>query len=126
VENIWNAKNRLAGELGENTAEKYLINLGFVVLIRNYRKRYGEVDLICKKGDELWAIEVKLRNGELFGLARESVDFKKVGKINKVMRSYCFENSLEFNWVIGVIALQLIGKKDNLGIYEITFNRIAE
>jgi putative endonuclease len=47
------------GELGENVACKYLENKGFVILERNYTKKWGEIDIIAIKGYKLYFIEIK-------------------------------------------------------------------
>lgn len=50
------------GELGEEVACNYLINLGFSVLERNYTKKWGEIDIIAQKDNILYFIEVKSKS----------------------------------------------------------------
>ena len=50
------------GELGEEIACNYLINLGFSVLERNYTKKWGEIDIIAQKDNILYFIEVKSKS----------------------------------------------------------------
>lgn len=47
------------GKLGEDIAEKYLINKGFRILHKNYWKPYGEIDIICEKNGVTHFLEVK-------------------------------------------------------------------
>ena len=47
------------GQIGEDLAARYLENKGFTVVGRNYRKKYGEIDIIAKKGETLHFVEVK-------------------------------------------------------------------
>ncbi len=47
------------GRLGEDLVEKYLIGKGYEILHRNYWKPYGEIDIVCEKGDKTHFIEVK-------------------------------------------------------------------
>ncbi len=47
------------GTLGESLACKYLENKGFSIKNRNYRKFYGEIDIIAEKGSEILFVEVK-------------------------------------------------------------------
>jgi putative endonuclease len=50
------------GELGEDIACKYLTKHGYLVLERNYTKKWGEIDIIAKKNDTLYFIEVKSKS----------------------------------------------------------------
>jgi len=47
------------GQIGENTACKFLKKQGFVIKDRNYRKKWGEIDIITQKDNILHFIEVK-------------------------------------------------------------------
>ncbi|OGH24893.1 MAG: hypothetical protein A3B47_02160 [Candidatus Levybacteria bacterium RIFCSPLOWO2_01_FULL_39_24] len=63
--------------LGENIACDYIKKLGFKIIERNFRKGYGEIDIIAtektKDGDVLTFIEVKTRTSSLFGSPLESI-----------------------------------------------------
>lgn len=48
---------------------------------RNYRCRYGEIDIIAAKGSELSFVEVKTRRNLNFGLPRLAVTYAKQQKI---------------------------------------------
>jgi putative endonuclease len=50
---------REKGILGENTAENYLIDNGYMILERNFSTRIGEIDLIAKKHNMISFLEVK-------------------------------------------------------------------
>ena len=47
------------GQLGENIAVGYLQNRGFRVVERNYRKKWGEIDIIVEKDSVFHFVEVK-------------------------------------------------------------------
>lgn len=47
------------GRLGEDIAAGYLKRRGFVVLARNYRKKFGELDIVAQKDGVLHFVEVK-------------------------------------------------------------------
>ena len=51
--------NLKIGSLGENIAVKYLINKGFSIISRNFREKWGEIDIICVKRGVTHFVEVK-------------------------------------------------------------------
>src|SRR5438309_588806 len=64
----------LRGELGEKLAARYLRKHGYKVLYRNFRGRTGgEIDIVCRDGDNLVFVEVKTRTREDFGRPIESI-----------------------------------------------------
>ena len=81
-----------AGDRGEQIALDYLIDKGYSPVERNYRTRYGEVDLILRSGDTLVFVEVKLRRGLGFGDPLESVTPRKQATIRSLAESYLAES----------------------------------
>jgi putative endonuclease len=55
------AKNRhiSIGRIGEAVAEGYLKRRGYLIVARNYRKPWGELDIVAKKRGVLHFVEVK-------------------------------------------------------------------
>lgn len=47
------------GSAGEKVVAQYLTESGYSIIVQNYRKRYGEIDIIAKKNDKIHFIEVK-------------------------------------------------------------------
>jgi putative endonuclease len=56
-----NDPRRALGQLGERLAAKHLERLGFAIVDRNARTRYGEIDLVAFDGQTLVFVEVKTR-----------------------------------------------------------------
>ena len=52
------------GELGERRAARYLRRLGYKIVARRHRTRYGEFDLIAVDGRTVVFVEVKSRRTE--------------------------------------------------------------
>ncbi len=69
---------------GEELAEKFLEKLGYKILEKNYRTKFGEIDLIGIDGDAVAFIEVKLRSGKRYGNPSEAIDHKKRSQIGRV------------------------------------------
>jgi hypothetical protein len=60
-------REKSSGAWGEDLALHYLTTRGYELVERNYRTRYGEIDLILRNDDLLVFVEVKLRRGTRFG-----------------------------------------------------------
>jgi putative endonuclease len=56
------------GRLGEQLAAEHLERLGFSILERNYRTRWGELDLVAFDGETLVFCEVKTRRHARVGV----------------------------------------------------------
>lgn len=72
---------RNLGIYGENFASRILIEKGYDILERNYSCRYGEIDIIAKKGSTIHFFEVKTRFGDSCGYPAEAVDDDKLKKM---------------------------------------------
>ncbi len=51
------------GSLGEELVAKFLMKRGFKVLDRNYRRPWGELDIIAEKKGKIHFVEVKALSG---------------------------------------------------------------
>lgn len=80
--------NRVIGHSYENKGIDYLKSLGFKILERNFRTRYGEIDIIASEKRFLVFIEIKFRSSNIFGLPQESVNSHKQYRIIKSALSY--------------------------------------
>jgi putative endonuclease len=76
------------GRLGEDTAAEYLMREGYRIIERNFRTKIGELDIIAGRGDVLAFIEVKTRQGDMFGRPAESVGAKKQEHIRRTAQLY--------------------------------------
>ena len=52
-------KRSLLGRKGEDLAASFLNQQGYRLLVRNYRQRYGEIDIIARDGACIAFVEVK-------------------------------------------------------------------
>ena len=76
------------GSAAERLAASYLIQQGLVVSQRNYRCRYGEIDIIARDGATLVFVEVRQRASESFGGAAESITAAKRARLVAAARHY--------------------------------------
>jgi putative endonuclease len=76
--------NRQLGEYGERLACRYLTDIGFTILERNWRCARGEVDIIAIDGSCLVICEVKCRSSEAFGAPFEAVTQTKARRLRRL------------------------------------------
>jgi putative endonuclease len=79
---------RAVGKAGEEAAIQYLRQQGYRILERNYRCRFGEIDLIARDGRTLAFIEVKTRRSQRFGPAAAAVTLEKQRHLIKASQVY--------------------------------------
>ena len=77
-----------AGDEAERIAERFLVARGLVCVERNYRSRFGEIDLIMKNGERLVFVEVRLRKNQRFGGAGASIGYAKQQRIIAAAQYY--------------------------------------
>lgn len=76
------------GRKGENYAVNLLQKNGYKVVERNFRKPWGEIDIIAIRNGVLIFVEVKARKTDKFGFPEEAVTPRKIGKIKRVGELY--------------------------------------
>jgi putative endonuclease len=80
--------NAPRGREGEDRAAAFLFEAGYEIVRRNLRLPGGEIDLICREGDTIVFVEVKLRTSARFGHALAGVDAKKRTKLRRLAADY--------------------------------------
>lgn len=76
------------GKKGEDFSSEYLEKNGYRILERNYHSRYGEIDIIAQKDEEIIFLEVKTRSKKSEVKPCEYVDERKMNKIVKTALIY--------------------------------------
>lgn len=69
------------GEQAEAWAERHLVAHGLRLLARNWRCRYGELDLVMLEGDTVVFAEVRYRYHARWGGALGSIDSRKQARV---------------------------------------------
>jgi putative endonuclease len=78
----------LLGQSAEVRAESFLVSRGLTPVTRNWRCRFGEIDLIMQDGATRVFVEVRLRSRSDFGGAAASVTPAKQRKLLAAARQY--------------------------------------
>ena len=79
---------RLKGSQWEKLAESFLNKRGLRTLDRNYRNRFGEIDLIMMDRQTLVFAEVRYRSDSAHGSGAESVTFTKQKRITRAAQQF--------------------------------------
>ena len=83
------------GQRGEQLAAEHLARRGFQVLARNYRTRFGELDIVAFDGHTLAFCEVKTRRAPVRGVTPfDSVHSRKRAQVRKLARGWLAERGL--------------------------------
>lgn len=95
------------GQWGEEQAENYLLAKGYELVEKNVRTPYGEIDLVVRKGERLYFVEVKTRTSNIFGNPEEAITDEKFGHMVESAESYLQETlKIETECQIDVVAIQ--------------------
>ena len=82
------------GRLGEEAAARFLEQRGWRILTRNFRTRFGEIDIVARDGATLVFVEVKTRSSARFGAPAEAVDTTKRRRLSKTALHYMMREHL--------------------------------
>lgn len=104
------ARHNIVGEIGEDIAVKHLMKQGHKILDRNYRKKWGEIDIIAKKKKILHFIEVKTVSCVTKfndNWPEENIHYRKRKRLARAIKTYLAEKkvSYETEFEIDIIAV---------------------
>lgn len=118
---------RAAGNQGEEAACDYLMREGYVIIKRNYRTRYGEIDLIVENEDHIIFVEVKTRadtpQQKLYGRPSLAVNAKKREHLLKTAKKYLHDFKPDKSPRIDVIE-QLVSPVEGTDFIQIKIKHI--
>jgi len=115
-------EKRKIGDIGEETACRFLMKRDFDIVERNHWRKWGEIDIVAKKDNKLHFIEVKTVSCEnltqnLGNVSRETdqyrpednLHYQKLERLKRVIQSYLLDNrvSHETDWQFDVITVRL-------------------
>ncbi len=110
------ALNQEVGKVGEDIACEYLEGKGFSILERNYRKKWGEIDIVAKVSGVIRFVEVKSVTREnIDSIPNERDTFRpednmhlwKTERLSRTIQSYLAEKGLsqEGEWQFDVLTV---------------------
>ena len=99
------SKTQKIGEIGEKLAKMFLVKHGFQVLETNYTRKFGEIDIVAKKGKTWHFVEVKsvsrvtlegIVSSETSGIRpEENMHPKKIERFVRTVEYYRMANNLD-------------------------------
>jgi len=87
--------NLRTGQIGEKLAAKYLREKGYQIVDKNFRTRFGEIDLIVKKNNVLVFVEVKARTGGQ-GEPEWQINRGKINRVQKMAQAYLIKKQPDY------------------------------
>jgi putative endonuclease len=120
-------EKRRFGDLGENIACDFLKKKGFEILDRNYLRKWGEIDIVAKRGEVVRFIEVKsvhIRDGSLADVSgvtsnqpnivtsgsykpEDNVHPQKLKRLARTMQTYLLEKRIEGDWQLDIVTVKI-------------------
>lgn len=104
------------GELGESIASDFLRSKGLKIITKNYRKPYGEIDIVAHGNKTTRFIEVKsvsygtkLNKSGVSGETyrpEENVHKRKLQRLARVIEAYVLSNAVD-EWVFDVVVVYI-------------------
>lgn len=104
-------KNKKIGDFGENFAAAHLERENYIILERNYRTPYGELDLIARDGETVVFVEVKTRSTSRFGSGFDAITPKKQLTLLRCAEYYAQLHDLTCEMRIDAIEIMLDSQK---------------
>ena len=113
------AKHNIIGEIGENIATKWLLDDGFVIIDRNYRRKWGEIDVIAHKNNKIYFIEVKTVSHETLQQLKNAVSHEtwrpeenvtkhKLKKLGNIIETWLAQNNGDREWQLDVLTVRMV------------------
>lgn len=106
------------GRIGEDISVKYLEQIGYTIIERNFECKQGEIDIIAKDKNEYVFIEVKTRSSVSYGKPKEAVDTTKKKHIYRSAEYYVYLKHLE-NEPVRIDVIEVYKKQGKFMVHHI-------
>ncbi|MCD6500671.1 YraN family protein [bacterium] len=101
--------SRELGNLGEKIARDYLKKKGYKILARNFKRKWGEIDVVAKKKKSIVFVEVKTILEKQGFFPEDEINWKKKNQLRKIAQIYLQEFKIPFEspWQIDILAIEI-------------------
>lgn len=103
---MWSPKRKL-GNIGENVACMFLEKHGFEVIERNYLRKWGELDIVTKKGGKIHFVEVKSVSYVTNIRAEENMHPQKLKRLHRAIQTYLLEKHIDADWQLDLAIVKI-------------------
>lgn len=93
------------GEKAEDAVSAYLENHGYKIIDRNWKTKWCEIDIVAKKRDTIYFVEVKFRGSDAFGSGFDYITPKKIEKMRRAAESWVLMNSWDGEHVLSAASV---------------------
>ena len=111
------AKRKL-GDIGENIACDFLKRRGFEIVEKNYLRKWGEIDIVARKGNIMRFVEVKSVSCVTLpkdAYRRTSGEFRpednmhpwKLKRLARTIQTYLLHKKLDCDWQLDLVTVKM-------------------
>lgn len=104
------------GSKGESLAESFLKKQGYRIVERNFKCKFGEIDLIAYKKKVLSFVEVKTRLSSDFGEPIDAINKAKQKKLSRLANYYIYKKKIPSSVPCQFDVVAILLEKDKQGI----------
>lgn len=97
--------NYLVGHGAEVRAANYLKTQGFSILELNWKTRYCEIDIVAKKDQRIYFVEVKYRRNSKHGYGLDYITGKKLRQMSFASEMWIHEHSAGLEYQLAIISI---------------------
>ena len=106
-------EKRKLGDIGEGVACVFLEKNGFIIIEKNYLRKWGEIDIVAKKADVIHFVEVKSVSCVTFD--NISGDYRpednmhpwKLKRLSRVIQTYLLDRKIDIDWQLDLITIRI-------------------
>lgn len=86
------------GRLAEDAVAEQLKKQGFKILSKNWRTRRCEIDIVARKDQIVYFVEVKYRSGSAYGDGLAYITQRKINRLNFAAKLWLATNDWPGDW----------------------------
>ncbi len=99
------------GNQGEGAAAHFLETRGYAIRARNFRCRYGELDVVAEKDETICFVEVRMRSSAIWGDPSHTISWSKQRRVVKAALHYLFAHGMKGK-MIRFDVVSIVGRGD--------------